>query len=180
MPFRHSGKFVNKVGQAESFVRFDCENCGYRFTVSDNYSGKNIRCPNCNYIIFIEKPQSSGTTQVSEEYSTYGSNSTTVEELLAIELPGQIDYGTVNASSLLNIQEQNILKHQQRQEYIAAELVYESEEEIEEEPIYETTDPAAYRKVPWFIDMFLYPFNWPGLKHLALFIYSINFQKNHF
>ncbi|MBN1806446.1 MAG: hypothetical protein JW837_14450 [Sedimentisphaerales bacterium] len=125
-------------------MRFNCENCGYKSTVSDDYAGKNIRCPNCNYIIFIEKTESSETTQTGNKHSAYD-------------------------ASLLNIQEQNILKHRQRQEYIAAELAYESEEE-EEEISYETTDPAALRKAPWLIDIFLFPFNKPGLKHLALFI----------
>ena len=130
------------MGEAEPFVRFNCENCGYKSTVSASYSGKNIRCPNCNYIIFIEKPESSGTTQPSAKHSAYD-------------------------SSLLNIQEQNILKHQQMREYIATEQAYEEEDEEEwpQEP-----DPATQRKIPWFIDIFLYPFNWPGLKHLALFI----------
>ena len=130
------------MGEAEPFVRFNCENCGYKSTVSEHYSGKNIRCPNCYYIIFIEKSESSGTTQTSTKYSAYD-------------------------SSLLNVQEQNILKHQQMREYIAAEQAYEEEdeEELSEEP-----DPATQRKIPWFIDIFLYPFNKPGLKHLALFI----------
>jgi hypothetical protein len=52
-------------------------------------------------------------------------------------------------------------------EYIAAEQASESEEE--EEPPQET-DPATQRKLPWLIDIFLYPFNWSGLKHLVLFI----------
>jgi hypothetical protein len=51
-------------------------------------------------------------------------------------------------------------------EYIASEQAGESEEE--EEPPQET-DPAAHRKAPWFIDIFLYPLNKPGLKHLAIF-----------
>jgi hypothetical protein len=65
----------------------------------------------------------------------------------------------------LNIQEQNILKHQQMREYLAAEQAYEEEDEWPEE-----IDPSTQRKIPWFIDIFFYPFNWPGLKHLALFI----------
>ena len=130
------------MGEAEPFVRFNCENCGYKSTVSASYSGKNIRCPNCNYIIFIPKPESSGTTQASKKYSAYD-------------------------ASILNIQEQNILKHQEMREYIAAEQAYEEEDE---EELPQETDPATQRKIPWFIDIFLYPFNWPGLKHLALFI----------
>jgi hypothetical protein len=125
-------------------VRYSCENCGYKSTVSENYSGKNIRCPNCYYIIFIPKADKTSSTQADSNYSTYD-------------------------SSLLNVQEQNILKHQQTQEYIAAELASETAEEDEEEPP-EETDPAAHRKAPWFIDIFLYPFNKSGLKHLALFI----------
>jgi ribosomal protein S27E len=130
------------VGEADPFVRFNCENCGYKSTVSESYAGKNIRCPHCYYIIFIPKAESTGTTQTSAKYSAYD-------------------------SSLLNIQEQNILKHRQMVEYIAAEQASESEEE--EEPPQET-DPATQRKLPWLIDIFLYPFNWSGLKHLVLFI----------
>lgn len=130
------------MGEAEPFIRFNCENCGYKSTVSESYAGKNIRCPNCYYIIFISKPESTSTTQTSPGYSAYD-------------------------SSLLNIQEQNILKHREMVEYIASEQAAESEEE--EEPPQET-DPAALRKLPWVIDIFLYPFNWPGLKHLAIFI----------
>ena len=132
------------MGEADPFVRFHCENCGYKSTVSESYAGKNIRCPNCYFIIFIPKPETTDTTQTSSRYSAYD-------------------------SSLLNVQEQNILKHQQIQEYIASEQANESEEEDEEEPPQET-DPAAMRKAPWLIDIFLYPFNWPGLKHLAIFI----------
>jgi len=130
------------VGEADPFVRFNCENCGYKSTVSESYAGKNIRCPNCYFIIFIQKAETTGTTQTSSRYSDYDSN-------------------------LLNIQEQNILKHRQMAEYIASEQADESEEE--EEPPQET-DPATLRKAPWFIDIFLYPFNKSGLKHLAIFI----------
>jgi DNA-directed RNA polymerase subunit RPC12/RpoP len=131
------------VGEAEPFVRFYCDNCGYKSTASENYAGKNIRCPNCNYIIFIPKPEADDKRQAASKYSAYDSN-------------------------LLNVQEQNILKHQQMQEYIASELAYENEEEDEEPP--DETDPAAQRKAPWFIDIFLYPLNGSGLKHLAVFI----------
>jgi len=130
------------VSEAEPFIRFNCENCGYKSTVSESYAGKNIRCPNCYYIIFIPKEETTGTTQTSSRYSAYD-------------------------SSLLNIQEQNILKHRQRYEAIASEQAAESEEEEEPPP---ETDPAARRKAPWFIDIFFYPFNKPGLKHLVIFI----------
>ena len=105
---------------------------------------KNIRCPNCYYIIFIPKPETTGAKQTGSKYSAY-------------------------ESSLLNVQEQNILKHRQMQEHIASEQAYEAEEEDEEEPL-KGLPPAAQRKAPWLIDIFLYPFNWPGLKHLAIFI----------
>jgi hypothetical protein len=52
-------------------------------------------------------------------------------------------------------------------EYIASEQAGESEEEEEPPP---ETDPAALRKAPWLIDIFLYPLNKSGLKHLAIFI----------
>ncbi len=125
------------MDEAEPFIRFYCDNCGNKSTVSEGYAGKKIRCPKCYNIISIPKIESTGETKTSSKYSGYD-------------------------LTLLNTQEQNIIKHQQIREYIASEQALEDSKTEE--------DSNNQRKLPWFIDIFLYPFSVPGLKSLAIFI----------
>ena len=136
-----------KVGEAGSFIRFYCDNCGYKSTVSESYAGKQIRCPKCYYIIHIPKAQPKVTTpnqNGSEQIKTTSKDS---------------DYDL----TLLNISEKEKLSTFQRGQTSISEETYECEPEIEEELIDE-------RRLPWLIDIFLYPFSVPGLKSLAIFI----------
>lgn len=134
------------MSEVESFIRFYCENCGYKSTVSESYAGKNIRCPKCYNIISIPTFESTGTTSKSS--------------------PGKPETPSKHSDydlTLLNISEKEKLSTYQRGQTSISEETYECEPESEEEPIDE-------RKLPWLIDIFLYPFSVPGLKNLAIFI----------
>ncbi len=109
---------------ADPFIRFLCDNCGYKSTVSESYAGKQIRCPKCYNIISIPKIKSTGTT-------------------------GQSSPGKTKTST--------------------SEETDEYEQELEEESQAES-EPVDERKLPWLIDIFLYPFNVAGLMNLAIFI----------
>ena len=134
------------MDEAEPFVRFYCENCGYKSTVSESYAGKTIRCPQCYNIISIPTVESTGTTSQSS--------------------PGKPETPSKHSDydlTLLNISEKEKISTFQRGQTSISEETYECEPEIEEELIDE-------RRLPWLIDIFLYPFSVPGLKSLAIFI----------
>jgi len=137
------------VSEADSFIRFHCDNCGYKSTVSKGYAGKNIRCPKCYYIIFIPKIKSTGTTGQSSPGKPKSSSQYSDYDL-----------------TLLNIAEKEKIQNQQADIY---EETDEYEQELEEESQVET-EPVDERRLPWLIDIFLYPFSVPGLKNLAIFI----------
>jgi ribosomal protein S27E len=139
-----------KVGEAGSFIRFYCDNCGYKSTVSESYAGKNIRCPKCYYIIHIPKAQPKATT----------ANKNGSEQIKTA--PKHSDYDL----TLLDISEKERIQNLQAGTY---EETDEYEQELEEESQAET-EPFDERKLPWLIDIFLYPFSVPGLKNLAIFI----------
>ncbi|MGD8787504.1 MAG: hypothetical protein PVJ60_08780, partial [Phycisphaerales bacterium] len=65
--------------------------------------------------------------------------------------------------NLLNIEEQKIIQSQQidQRSTLGEELFKKSSKKAES---------PGQRKLPWFIDVFLYPFSKPGLKHLVVFI----------
>jgi len=137
------------VGEAGSFIRFYCDNCGNKSTVSESYAGKQIRCPKCYYIISIPKIKSAGTTGQSSPGKT--------------KTPSKCsDYDL----TLLNITEKEKIQNQQAS---ISEATAEYEQELEEESQAET-EPVDERRLPWLIDIFLYPFSVPGLKSLAIFI----------
>lgn len=135
--------------EADPFTRFYCNNCGYKSTVSESYAGKQIRCPKCYYIISIPKIKSTGTTGQSGPGKTKTSSQYSDYDL-----------------TLLNISEKE--KNQNQQASISEETD-EHEQELEEESQSET-EPVDERRLPWLIDIFLYPFSVPGLKSLAIFI----------
>ncbi len=137
------------MGEADPFIRFYCDNCGYKSTVSESYAGKKIRCPKCYYIIFIPKIKSTGTTGQSSPGKP--------------KTPSKYsDYDL----TLLNISEKEKIQNLQAGIY---EDTDEYEQELEEESRVET-ESFDERKLPWPIDIFLYPFSVPGLKNLAIFI----------
>ncbi len=135
--------------EADPFIRFHCDNCGYKSTVSESYAGKQIRCPKCYYIISIPKIKSTGSTG----QSTPGKPKTSSQHS---------DYDL----TLLNISEKEKIQNQQAS---ISEDTDEYEQELEEESQVET-EPFDERRLPWLIDIFLYPFSVPGLKSLAIFI----------
>jgi hypothetical protein len=137
------------VGEVDPFIRFYCNNCGYKSTVSESYAGKQIRCPKCYYIISIPKIKPTGTTGQSSPGKP--------------ETPSQYyDYDL----TLLNITEKEKIQNQQAR---ISEETDEYGQELEEESQVET-EPVDERRLPWLIDIFLYPFSVPGLKSLAIFI----------
>jgi len=140
---------VDEVG---SFIRFYCSNCGYKSTVSESYAGKNIRCPKCNNIISIPTIESTGTTSQGSPGKP--------------KTPSRYsDYDL----TLLNISEKEKISTFQKGQISISEENDDYEQELEEESQAET-EPVDERRLPWLIDIFLYPFSVPGLKSLAIFI----------
>ncbi len=137
------------MDEADPFIRFYCDNCGYKSTVSESYAGKQIRCPKCYYIISIPKIKSTGTTGQSSPGKTKTSSQYSDYDL-----------------TLPNISEKEKIQTQQAG---ISEKAAEYEQELEEESQAET-EPVDERRLPWLIDIFLYPFSVPGLKSLAIFI----------
>ena len=140
------------MGEADPFIRFYCDNCGYKSTVSESYAGKSIRCPKCYNIISIPKIKSTGTTGQSS--------------------PGKTKTGSQHSDydlTLLNISEKEKISSFQRGQTGISEETAEYEQELEEDS-QEEIELVDERRLPWLIDIFLYPFSVPGLKSLAIFI----------
>ncbi len=141
------------MGEVEPFIRFYCDNCGYKSTVSESYAGRKIRCPKCYYIILIPKTQPKVTKP----------NQNSSEQIKATPKHSAYDL------TLLDISEKEKLSTYQRGQTGISEEISEHEQKPKGESQAET-ESFDERKLPWFIDIFLYPFSAPGLKNLVIFI----------
>lgn len=141
------------MDKADSTINFHCEHCGRKFSVPQIHAGKKGKCPKCKNTIVVPKIQttSSVTEQSnSEDIKTSSKSSTYDLAFLAMPPRDKIQDLPPTPSGI-------------------SEKATEYNQEPEEEPP-EDTDSPAERKLPWFIDIFLYPISTAGLITLGIII----------
>src|SRR4030065_1845495 len=168
-------------------IRFYCELCAHKISVRDKDVGKQGKCPKCGNVITI--PAESTVIDFRCEYcdriisvpKSHAGKKAICPKcrntfiIPVIHAPGsdtKQDYSgdlisrstdSTHGLTLMDVPEEYKLKEQPGGQYsVSAETVdrpYESEE----------TEPIGHRRLPWFIDIFLYPASLSGLMHLAIF-----------
>ena len=139
------------VVPAESTViEFHCENCNRKISVPKSHAGKKAICPKCNNMFIIPAIQLPGSA-ANQDYSG---------DLLAHSADSPHDL------TLMDVPEQYKLKEESAGEANVSEEGVDRQQEYQEDSEAEETESAEQRKLPWFIDIFLYPFNLGGVTHL--------------
>lgn len=137
------------MDDADSIIKFSCENCGQKFSVHKNNAGKKGKCPKCKNIIVIPKVQIQSPltrqgdledSKINSKYSAY--------DLSLLAIPQKDKTQDLSLSNTETAGSSDEYNH-----------------EPEEESAEETT--ASYR-LPWFVDIFLYPISASGLVNLAI------------
>ena len=133
-------------------IKFRCGNCGQKIAVPEIHAGKKGKCPRCKNIVVIPNIPAE---QANPPTSQNGVNSAKVDRQKspfnlafldippAAETPPPSEYGGSGTAS-----------------------------EIEKELMAGTgeSEPVGERKLPWIIDIFLYPLSKPGLITIAIII----------
>ena len=136
------------MANADTMIKFRCENCGQKFSVHKNNAGKKGKCPKCKNIIVIPKVQiqshlkkqgDSEDSKINSKYSAY--------DLSLLAMPQKDE-------------DQDLTLSHTETSGNTAEYEQETEEHEEE--------TAALRRLPWFVDIFLYPISASGLVNLAI------------
>lgn len=133
-------------------IKFRCKNCSQRLSVPDTYAGKKERCPKCKTIVvvpqdFLFEFETKGTEtnkkktgEVKETPKKNGLNLTFIDAPEEVKAAGQ----PVGSKSTVDEQ----LEELQRLEESLGTA---------KEP-----EPVPQRKLPWLIDIFLYPISRHG------------------
>ncbi len=132
-------------------IEFHCKNCGQTLSVSDTHAGKRAKCPKCNNRVSIPEAQASGaaTDQDDTEPVTKAS-------------PYNL--------TLLDVSQQVKAQNQPAEQPVLDETAYEQLRRLQGSLVTYRSDQIPQRRLPWIIDIFLYPISKPGLITLGLII----------
>jgi len=142
------------VVPAEStIVEFRCESCGRIVSTPKSHAGKKAICPKCSSTFIIPTDQFTGSTATRND-------------------SGDLIAHTIDSShelTLIDVPEEYKQKEQPAGQYSISAEAIDVRQESEEASKAEQALSADRRKLPWILDIFLYPFCVPGLKHIAIF-----------
>lgn len=135
-------------------IKFRCTHCGQEITVPVSYAGKNIKCPKCQNIVVIPKAENTAPVADQSDFSdSKGGTKYAGFDHALFDIPPE-DAGANQLSSQDGVSEKNL---------------EELHIPVEKTTIDEAESFGA-RKLPFFIDIFLYPLSFCGLVNLALII----------
>ncbi|MHC4426428.1 MAG: TFIIB-type zinc ribbon-containing protein [Planctomycetota bacterium] len=159
---KHAGKqgkcpkcgSVMVVPAESTIIEFHCENCDRKISVPKSYAGKKAICPECNNTFIIPATQSRGSAgnQIHSGDPIAGSTD------------------SARDLTLLDVPEEYKLKDEPAVQSNVFEEAVDRQQESDEDSEAEETESAGQRKLPWFIDIFLYPISIPGLLTMGVIV----------
>ncbi|MHC4739701.1 MAG: zinc ribbon domain-containing protein [Planctomycetota bacterium] len=136
-------------------ISFHCKKCGKKIKVPEEQVGKKGRCPKCRTIVVVPKPK-----DVAPAISQ-----SVLDSEKQPETPAPVDDTTQKheAESPKTSWDDAFAK--------TIEEAQDHDDRIQEqqEKEQEQTEHTGQRKLPWFIDFFLYPTSLPGLINMGIF-----------
>jgi len=135
-------------------IRFDCKTCGQKLSVPEIHAGKKGRCPRCKNIVLI--PQIQDTSPLTTQ------SKATDQEAAPKDSP--------HGLTLLDVPQRDKVQSQSTPQYGVSDRPLEDREVLEGTAKADQPEPVGERKLPWIIDIFLYPTSQAGLTYLAIFI----------
>jgi DNA-directed RNA polymerase subunit RPC12/RpoP len=123
-------------------IRFHCENCGQKFSVPQTSAGKKGRCPKCKKVIVVPEIENAALVenQPEADASKISSRNSILDSRLFEDIP----------------------KKKASDKYKALDDLRKLQAGKVE------TELPPERKLPWIIDIFLYPANFQGIIFLAI------------
>lgn len=134
-------------------MRFHCENCGREIRVPRKYAGKKGRCPECKAVLTVPgaRPQTEGSKTAKPANDTVSQNP--FNDLTFLDAPEAMKLESEPAAEPDYTGE----AYEQLRRLHGGLGGYESSQ-------------VHDRKLPWIIDIFLYPFNTKGMGIILLCI----------
>ena len=128
-----------------------CANCRSRIRVSESYPGKRIICPNCRTAFVVPGREIVEPSDDRAARNPDPPHAASPDKLTLVDVPDEYKISR-RPPAFPDTLKQTLDPNPQH----------------EEEPS-KDAEPVGQRKLPWLIDVFLYPTSTPGLIHIAVF-----------
>ena len=141
------------VPTESTVIDFICEYCERKISTPKSHAGKKAVCPKCNNTFIIPVILAPGS-DANQDYS------------------GDLMPRTTDSShglTLMDVPDEYKLKEEPAVQTNISEQAIDRQQEYQEDSKVEETEFAGQRKLPWIVDIFLYPISLPGLMHLSIF-----------
>jgi phage FluMu protein Com len=135
-------------------IKFCCKNCGQNLSVPEIHAGKKGKCPKCKSIILV--PQIQGVSPLTTQSKT------------SDQKAGLKD--SPHSLTFLDFPQKDKTQTQPPVQYEVSDKLLEGGETFEGAAETDQTEPLPKRKLPWIIDIFLYPTNKAGLTMMGIII----------
>jgi len=153
-------------------ITFRCKNCNKKVSVEDQHCGKRVKCPQCDEICIIpnavEKIEFSCVhcgCKICVSKTLAGKNGRCPKCKGQVSVPSS---AVEEPEPALSDMSDSVIQLQALAIGVdVARDVPVSEEDICDSQV---NQPEPKRKLPWFIDILLYPFNIPGLTFFVIVI----------
>jgi hypothetical protein len=134
-------------------IEFHCEKCDRKISAPKSHVGKKAVCPKCKSTFIIPTNQFTGSAETRNSSG----------DLIAHTIDSRHDL------TLLDVPEEYKLKGEPADQYKVSEEANPRQHESEEDLVSEETEFTDQRRLPWLVDIFLYPTSLSGFTHLAIF-----------
>ena len=135
-------------------IKFHCKNCGQKFNVPEINAGKKGKCPKCKSIVLIPYIEPIGLSPIEEQNGRFKvSPKTSSLDPTLLDLPQAKVQSPPTGYDI-------------RSETAEDKLERQLQKKIEQ------SESVGNRKLPWIIDIFLYPVSVSGIIHLVIFFFS--------
>lgn len=142
------------VPHKSAIVDFRCENCGQKLSVPEVHAGKKARCPKCKSAVIIPEARTAGAATAQDAAGDTESDSEAY----------------VGDLTLLDVPQEAKAQSQPAEEVVLEDTAYEQLRRLQGGLVKQESDQIPQRRLPWVIDIFLYPASKPGLIMLGLII----------
>jgi len=133
-------------------IRFCCKSCGQKISVPEIQAGKKAKCPKCNAILTIPQPTTKG----------FGSDNGDVDR------PKDSLESCPYDLTLLDVPHEIKDRSQPTEQPDSGQTAYEQLRRLQGGLITPQSEQIPQRRLPWIIDIFLYPFSKPGLTTILI------------
>ena len=134
--------------------KLTCARCGHKISVPLIYAGKRIKCPKCNDILVV--PKAGGAAPSADQGGLKDSK-------------GGTKYAGFD-HALFDIPQEDSTVNQLSGQGALSEKDLEELHEAVQKKVTDETESIGVRRLPWIIDIFLYPLSFWGMVNIGIFV----------